>query len=1228
MIGCQHRYFDVQPDYPAMRHALAPSLDFATRSLPFLDITLHPVIGIEPRTWGNHFGGRRIRITETLFSREGPPMKRFPASALLLLLFCLPRLAMGQTASIAGTVTDASAAVVPQAKVTSRNLATNESRSTTTDGSGSYRITSLAPGVYDVLVDRPGFKTVEYSRVDLTVGQVQNLSPMLVPSATAETITVRGEEVAPVDLDDAQIGNMVKSQQIEDLPLILRDPYELILLSPGAIRDNSILHGLSVNGSRERNNNFLLDGTDNNDAEIPGLTLPQPGLTSLNPDSVQEFRVITSSFLPEFGRNTGAVIDIVSKRGTNEFHSDVYWFGRFDALGARDYFNHETNSAGQVVPKDSYSRNTFGVSAGGPLLPDRTFWFANYDGERFSTTLTNTSIVPTQAFKSGSFTYLGQPIDVSTPTSPNNIFGLPLDPTMQRILALYPAPNGPSVDDARGLLFYPSTSQTTDDNFSVRLDHNFSHREILAVRYTFNRYLDPNFDHTDFLPGLGGTGTSQRRQNASLQLTSVIDPKLVNNFRLGANRINFPLTCEGLNVLDSFGLTDAFGRGLDAPLPGVAGFGCLLIVDRNGSKRFSGTYTIGDDVTWARGRHTFKFGVETRDAYSNSTNDFLSRPTVDFNNFANFSSPNFPVAAFVTGNAQVDSNPTLQDMVWSLFGTVGSVTQAQFFDKAGNRTADDLRGFRQQEFDAFAQDTFKILPNLTLNYGLRYQFNGVPYEVNNLLSTLFADPSGPAPFTFTVAGQKEHGLPPLYNNDWHDFEPRVGIAWDPFKNGKTSIRAGYGVFHDRLFGQLLGLARGNPPFQQIFFQPFFGQPPCAPPEVQTALGLCIGPPVSALPLPPSLSTSAVVNQGAGDLPFIIDPHLRMPHSQSWNFGIQRELRGVLMEVNYIGSKGTRLLRLVDGNPPQPALVAQLEAFCGGQPNPDQCSQALQFNNLWFGAETGSLPFDAVNNNAFLHAEVFNNAASSIYHALQANVTKQMSHGLTFQAAYTWAHAIDNSSDPLTPSAGNQEFPRNSLDLAAERGNSDFDVRQRLVINYSWALPLGRGHDHLAEGSAGKIFEGWEVAGITTFSGGLPYDIFTALDTAHTGQQQRPDFNPAGTPAPVANPRTQTGPNLGTIDNPFFPPAPFGSAGNVGRNHYRGPGVHNWDMVLQKTLGLSERFKLQFRAESYNLFNRVQFGQPGNLTSNPGTFGQSTIEVKQPDLTTGARQIQFGMKLSF
>ena len=207
--------------------------------------------------------------------------------------------------------------------------------------------------------------------------------------------------------------------------------------------------------------------------------------------------------------------------------------------------------------------------------------------------------------------------------------------------------------------------------------------------------------------------------------------------------------------------------------------------------------------------------------------------------------------------------------------------------------------------------------------------------------------------------------------------------------------------------------------------------------------------------------------------------------------------------------------------------------------------------------------------------------------------------------------------------GNQEFPRDSLNLKAERGNSDFDVRQRLVINYTWDLPVGQGRQHLAEGLAGRIFEGWQVAGITTFSGGLPFDIFTATDTAHTGQPQRPDFNPAGIPVAVSNPRTQTGPNLG-----LFTGAPFGRGGDLGRNHFRGSGINNWDVVLQKTTSLSERLGVEFRTEFYNLFNRVQFSQPGNLRSNPGTFGQSTSEVRRADQTSGARQIQFGMKLRF
>jgi len=1128
----------------------------------------------------------------------------------ILFLAVLPFCTTAQTVSITGTITDITGAVVPQAKIAAQNVATNASRVTVSDESGIYRITNLTPGTYNVRIEKPGFRSIEFSRIPLAVDHVQTLNAILIVSSVEAKVRVTGESVSQIDLSDAQTGNDVTAQQISTLPLVLRDPYQLALLSPGVNQSNSILGGLSVNGNRERNNNFLLDGTDNNDTDIPGLTLPQPGLTSLNPDAVQEFRVITSNMLPEFGRHTGAVVDIITKSGTNGYNGDLYWFGRYDALGARDFFNHEVDAAGQVVSKDSYTRNTFGGSVGGPMVKDRTFWFVNYEGQRFATTLTNHSIVPTASFKTGKFTYDNQLIDVSSPTAPSNVFQLPLDPVMQQIFQLYPPPNGPQVDAVRGLLYFPSASKTTGDNVTARVDHNFSSQEILTVRYTFNRFHDPNYAHTDFLPGLGGTGTKQRRQNASLRLTSLLSQYIVNEVRIGANRMNFPLSCQGVNTFNAFGPTDAFGRGLDYTMPGIAGMGCILLSDRDGSQRFSGTYTLGDNLTFIAGQHTFKAGFEFWDIYSNSYDNFVSRSLVDFQNFSNFGvSPILP-----TGDPVVDQNATLQNMIWSLLGVEGSQTQAQFFNKAGNRTANDLRGFRQRELAAFVQDTFKALPNLTLNFGIRYQFNGVPFEVNNLLSTLYTDPSGPAPFTFAIAGHG-NGLPPLYSNDWHDFEPRIGISWDPFKKGNTSLRAGYGIFHDRLFGQLLGLTRGNPPFEQFFFAPFFG-PPTAPtptgcpfPQQIPTPSLCLGPPVSAGFLPPTLTPSPVVNNGAFILPFLIDPHLRMPYSQNWMLGVQHQFHGnVMVEMDYVASKGTRVLRLVDGNPPQPELVAQLEAQ--GVPPAD-----LQFDNLYF--------LGAANNTAFLHTDSFTSVGTSIYNGLQMNVTKRLSHGLYVQAAYTWAHAIDDASDPLVPTAGGETFPRNSFDLAAERGNSDFDVRQHLTLNYTWQIPVGQGYHHWSKGMMGKIADGWQIGGISTFASGLPFDIFTSVDSAHTGFAQRPDFNVLATPLPVVDARTQTGPNLGLFSNP-----PFGSGGNLSRNKFFGPGINNWDVVLQKITRISDPMSIEFRAEFYNLFNRVQFNQPGNVTSDPGTFGQSTGQVTRPDGTSGARQVQFGLKFHF
>ena len=1158
-------------------------------------------------------------------------MKRTSVLLGLLAMLSVAPCLRAQTGSIGGTITDSTGAAVQNTTITAQNVATGATRSVQTDESGVYRITNLDPGDYDVRIEHPNFKTVLYSQITLTVDQVLTLDAKLVVSAVQETVRVASESVAPVDLNDAQVGNLVDSRQMHDLPLILRDPYQLILLSPGVVQTNTLFGGFSVNGSRERSNNFMLDGADNNDPDMGGF--PR-GLSTLNPETTQEFRVLTNTYLPEFGRNNGAIIDIVTKSGTNDFHAGVYWFGRYTVLSAKDFFAADRSD-------DPFVRNQFGFSVSGPIQKTKTFFFANEELQRFSTTVLKSSIVPTQDFKSGLFTYTSQgqsaTVDVRAANSPNNATGLSPDPAMAAILALYPNPKpSDSIDGARGILHYPSHSLANSNNVTGRIDHNFSEQAVLSVRYTFNQFSDSNYQHEDFLSRIGGVSTRQHNHNLTARLTSTAAQGLINELHLAFNRLEFPLTCTGTSIFDaSNGALDAVGRGKDVSLPGgLAGFGCIFLGDTSGSTRNAGTYTAGDNVSWVLGRHTVKTGGEYRGVYSNSSNNFASRTINDSAVFSDFGIPGTTGTGFEPASCsqqQILNCVTLQNLVWALMGGIDFQTQAQFFDTVGTRTPTDLRGFRQREFAVFAQDSYKIIPNLTFTYGLRYEFFGVPIEAQNRMSTLLVSPDGPGPFTFTQIGEGS-GRAPLYQDDWKDVEPRASLAWDPFRTGKTSIRAGYGIYRDRVFGQLVSLLRGDPPFQMLetipclgFFVPG-GAQACTLSAQFPALPTFQSSPVANNCPPPGQPCSPI-------LPFLVDSHLRTPYSQSWSTGIQIEpYPSLLLEANYVGNKGTHLLRLVDGNPPQPALVAQLEAFCvpgnpmnsGFNTPTGQCDQTtLQFTNLWLGANNGSLPFAAANNSAFLQADLYKGIANSIYHALELNITKRFSRGFAIQGAYTYSHAIDDGADPLIPINNNilfAPFPRSSFNLRAERGNSEFDARHRLVANYSWQLPFGRSKK---KGAAAAIAGGWTVSGITTVSSGLPFDIFAPFDTQHTGLFSRPDLN-AGVAVPASSdPRTQTGPSIALFSVPAF-----GSGGNLGRNHFRGPGVKNSDAVLNKQVGIHERVKLDMRFEFYNLFNRVQFSQPDNLLADASLFGHSTSEYIRPDGTTGSRQIQLGMKISF
>ncbi len=1151
--------------------------------------------------------------------------KLFVLAAVATIAFvALPAAMHAQTASVTGTTMDATGAAVPGVMVTAKNTETNATRNAQSGDTGLYRIPNLLPGVYEILFQKQGFKNIRFTGVKLTVDQVLTLDVTIEISPVAQTVEVNAQALAQIELDTAQISNVVDQQRISELPLILRDPYQLILLSPGVVQTNGI-GGFSVNGQRERNNNFMLDGVDNNDTEVPGIA---GGITSLNPDSTQEFRVITNNFLPEYGRNTGAIIDIITKSGTNDVHGNGYWFGRYAAQGARDFFNHNLDpDTGLVEPKNPYVRNDFGGSLGGPIRKDKTFWFANYEGQRFVTSLTNTSTVPAAAFKSGVFAFqpdppapgqpLPPPITVDLrPTSAQNVtdqlFGAKLgaDPTIQKIFGLYPSPNGGSVDNPlstqRALFRFPSASRQTSDTVTAKVDHNFTSNQRFSVRYSFNRFIDPNPFHTDFLPGLDSVTTFQRTQGWSFNLTSTFSSTLINEARFGANRTNLQFGCGGVSTFDGFGGVDPFGRGRDYGLAGVSGFGCFTLGDSNGQARFTGTWNPSDTLTLVHGKHIFKVGTDFHIVYSNSFDDFFSRAALGFDVFSTFGfpaidlDPSTPCDVFDPNLAGCDlGSPrlqrTLQDMAWMYYGVVSTQSQTEFFDKNGTRSGSDLRGFRQREFRVFGQDAFKVTPHLTFNYGLAWQFYGVPFEVNGLLSTLLTDPSGKAPFTFVLAGRGPGTQ--LYKNRYTDFEPRIGFAWDPFGKGKTSVRGAYGIFHDRTFGNLFGNARANPPFQTGFFD--------FPGDILPNVGL-----------PPNLSATSVVNDGDlnGNI-VLFDQDFRNPMTQSWNMGIQHEVfPNVLVDVNYVGSLSTYLFRVVDGNPPQPALVAQLLAL--GIP-----ASALQFNILRFGGDFGLLPFNATNNSALFEPALNKSIAASNYHALQAKITKRMSRGFQIEGAYTWSHSIDNASDPLVPGAGNRSFPRNSFNLRQERGDSDFDTRQRLVINYIYEPPFGRGRGRWSQGVLGRVFEGWQISGITTISSGLPFDIFGNRDNQHTGLSDRPDL--IGNPNPPAgSDKTQTGPAATA-----FALAPFGRAGNMGRNHFVGPGIVNFDMTLKKTTALTERIKLDIRSEFYNLFNRAQFGQPVNSIVS-GEFGMSLSQVGRPDGTSGARQIQFATKIIF
>ncbi|HKY29119.1 MAG TPA: TonB-dependent receptor [Pyrinomonadaceae bacterium] len=1043
----------------------------------------------------------------------------------------------GQThrSTIRGTVSDQNGAVIPGAAVKVVNRTTNESRSVVSNEDGGYVISSLAPGTYEVSIEAQGFQRFVVSQVVLQVNQELRVDGSLGVGMLRDEGTIY--EPAPLlKHDSPSLGAVIQERQIVDLPLDGRNFYELTLLVPGAVPPAPGSAGsvrgdfaFSVNGAREDSNNFLLDGVYNVDPKLNTFAVRPPV------DAIQEFETATSTYDAAFGRNPGAQVNVVLKSGSNDFHGSLYAFHRNAALDARNFFAPANES------KPKYIRNQFGFSLGGPIKRDQTFFFADYEGTRSREGQTRITNVPTLAERSGDFSQslLGVPINPFTglPFEGGVIPPFFIHPIGSAIAALYPLPNRP-VPFAN---FVSSPVQRDDnDHFDVRVDHLFSNATTLVMRYSFGdrRFFEPFAGPTlSAVPGFGNE-VPRRSQNAMVGLTHVFSPRFVNDARIAFNRVASSVLQEnqGTSINRAVGLPELSPDPRDFGLSfiTITGFSPLGHEGNNPQNTVTNTFQILDTASYITGQHLLKFGVDIRTVQQNGFRDVQSRGLLNFTPFA------------FTGVA-------LADLLLG-FPTV-----------TGGARVDNAQHLRAESYHFFINDSFRVRRNLTLAAGLRYEYNSPPVDSTNRATLYDATTRSLVPVG--TAGMPSAG----YEADKNNFAPRVGLAWTLGDEGKTVLRAGYGIYYDTS-----PLAPGealyfNRPF--FDFNLFFSVPPL--------LLLTLSDPFPAFfPIPLPDSAQAVQRD------------LRTPYMQHWNLNVQQGLgNNCVVELAYVGSKGTKLLTARDLNQPPPSVLPPGLPFV---PRPDP-------------------QFDEIN--------TIESRASSNYHSFQARVQQRLSFGLGMLASYTWSKSIDDGSN-FFPSAGDPNYPQNSFDLRSERGRSNFDVRHRLSVSYVYDLPFGKGRKYLSDnGGWSTLLTGWQTSGILQLQSGRPFTVALSreFDNSGTGISAL-GFGANDRPNLLRNPELEDPSPDRWFDTSAFVIPPPGTFGNAGRNILEGPGYQSFNMAVSKNTSLSERFRLQFRTEVFNLFNHPNFNLPDNFMFSP-TFGRVT-SARDP------RHIQFGLKLLF
>lgn len=886
---------------------------------------------------------------------------------LLALLFAGAARAQTYRGAIRGEVHDASGGALVGAKVTAKNAATGFSRSATTVADGGYVIPELPAGEYEVTAEAKDLSAVTQKAV-VDVGADTPLDFTLSKvAATTEKVTVTAAAPLMETFTDV-LGGIVDNRLVEELPLNGRDFGKLVALVPGATVDPSGVAGtekgfgqFNINGNRDRSNNYTLDGTDNNDPWFNNSALNQVGIsgapaTLLPVDAIQEFN-LQGQFSPEYGRNSGSVVNIITKSGTNNLHGSLFEYHRNSALDARNFFNPAPEN------KSGFINNQFGASVGGPIVHDRTFFFAAYEGQRERVASDFTFLVPT-------------PTDIAQGLAIAENDGLnpaTRNTALDKILKFFPTS---STENLQG-----SVKDRNDlDNFIVKVDHRFTDNEVFGARYAFGR-SDQTFPFGSSSFG-GGSRLPQfaqesptRVQVVSLSQLSTISPTRINELRFGYTRLSNSFrsldqsnpTAAGLNFGDNMlGLPEFdFGGALENL--GTSGFDLPR-------RRTSQSFQVLDNFTWVSGKHTWKFGGEVRRVAVNHADDNLERGIYSFSSGAPCDATMFTCTAITT-------------------------TLANFYLGNGfvlaNNNADTLRTTYNNGLAFFGQDEFRIRPNLTVNYGLRWEYFGPLSEKRGLLSNLAADG--------TLALVGTHGLDGLYHRDLNNFAPRLSIAWSPFQ--RTVVRTGYGIYYDYIPQQLMlagftnvegaatnPIAPANLPNTAVQSLSFIQNNFCCVPQPQPPGTFFLGPPAPF----PSI--------------FITDRNLETPYVQSWNFNIQQEVaQGAALEIGYVGSKGTKLTRLWDQN--------------------------QNFTNSFFS-----------------QMATFATRAASTYHALQVTGRLQKWHRFSGFTSYTFSKSLDDASDGFDFVSG-AAMPQDSSNIRAEHGPSSFDSRHRFTAALNYDVPV-------------------------------------------------------------------------------------------------------------------------------------------------------------------------------